>query len=250
MPNTQIPPTEAVPTTLCLYFSTVDQQFNGYTVNNGSLVCGNSLPDFIGWNAWLSEAWARSQGGLRAEFGGPTAYISDFAAAEDCAGMTVLESPSIDVRSFNAQTLALSFRSGWQAAPLHVSNVQVSYDGGPWTNALVWNADAPSNDPTRKLTNTDEFVTVNLNNPAGAQSARVRFLDGQSGWWAIADISVIGAIGTEGCLGDWNNDCTLNSQDFFDFLTAFFANNADFNNDNVTNSQDFFDFLVAFFAGC
>jgi len=56
------------------------------------------------------------------------------------------------------------------------------------------------------------------------------------------------------CLGpcpcNWNQDAFLNSQDFFDFLTSFFANNADYNTDGFTNSQDFFDFLSCFFIGC
>jgi hypothetical protein len=52
------------------------------------------------------------------------------------------------------------------------------------------------------------------------------------------------------CACDWNASGEVNSQDFFDFLTAFFAGNANFNCDAVTNSQDFFDFLTCFFNGC
>jgi hypothetical protein len=65
---------------------------------------------------------------------------------------------------------------------------------------------------------------------------------------AISGLPVPG--GPPPCQADWNHDGAANSQDFFDFLAAFFALNADFNDDGVTDSQDFFDFLASFFAGC
>jgi hypothetical protein len=60
------------------------------------------------------------------------------------------------------------------------------------------------------------------------------------------------SISAATCRGDVNNDGVLNSQDFFDFLTAFFSGEklADFNDDGSINSQDFFDFLASFFSGC
>jgi hypothetical protein len=51
---------------------------------------------------------------------------------------------------------------------------------------------------------------------------------------------------------DFNTDGLINSQDFFNYLEAFFALQpvADINHDTFINSQDFFDFLTAFFSGC
>ncbi len=54
------------------------------------------------------------------------------------------------------------------------------------------------------------------------------------------------------CAADFDSDGGITSQDFFDFLAAFFAGvpAADFNDDGSVNSQDFFDFLGAFFSAC
>ncbi len=52
------------------------------------------------------------------------------------------------------------------------------------------------------------------------------------------------------CPADWDTSGLVNSADFFEFLAAFFRNDADFNNDNITDSQDLFDYLGAFFGPC
>lgn len=72
--------------------------------------------------------------------------------------------------------------------------------------------------------------------------------DGRLGAGRIAAASVV----TNDCRADFNDDGEINSQDFFDYLGAFFANEpgADFNADQAVNSQDFFDFLSAFMVGC
>ncbi|MGE3107636.1 MAG: serine protease [Phycisphaerales bacterium] len=52
---------------------------------------------------------------------------------------------------------------------------------------------------------------------------------------------------------DWNNDGIITSQDFFDFLVAFFAGTGDFNGNGAVTSQDLFDFFACFFLppfGC
>lgn len=60
------------------------------------------------------------------------------------------------------------------------------------------------------------------------------------------------AVLTLACRGDFNHDGLLSSQDFFDFISAFFDLDtaADFNDDGFVNSQDFFDFIAELFAGC
>ncbi len=57
------------------------------------------------------------------------------------------------------------------------------------------------------------------------------------------------------CPCDFDDSGSVNSQDFFDYVSCFFTgcSRADFNRFGGVNSQDFFDFLACFFdppAGC
>ena len=50
-------------------------------------------------------------------------------------------------------------------------------------------------------------------------------------------------------MGDWNGDGNVVTQDIFEFLSSWFADDGDANNDGVANVQDVFDFVNGWFAG-
>lgn len=88
---------------------------------------------------------------------------------------------------------------------------------------------------------------VRFASPTGLSSIRVL-----NGRFAFNDGIGFDHLCYMNCNVDLNADTVVNSQDFFDFLSSFFALEpaADFNRDSFINSQDFFDFLTSFFIGC
>ncbi len=104
----------------------------------------------------------------------------------------------------------------------------------------------------------DEFTILNaVGGVSGAFGPGVTSTAGSTTYhWDVivsaADVTLRLASIDAPCRADFNADGLVNSQDFFDFLTPFFAAApaADFNADGAVNSQDFFDFLTAFFSGC
>ena len=103
-------------------------------------------------------------------------------------------------------------------------------------------------DPENYLWN-DRYAAVEAGSPNPGPGGKSEF--GTQGLENIYEVDTVRVVGG-GCPADWNNSGAVDSQDFFDFLNAFFEAlpSADFNADAVVNSQDFFDFLTAFFEGC
>lgn len=97
-----------------------------------------------------------------------------------------------------------------------------------------------------------EFAVASVLTPTAQM--RLRFIASDFGVDSIVEAGVDDLVVTgytcPACPIDWNNNGFWDSADFFDFLTAFFADNADFNHSGTTDSQDFFDFVAAFLTGC
>ncbi len=249
----QTAPTEQPPTTLCIYYSTVAQQLSGYVATNtiDTATCGGQ-PDFQGWGAWLTDAWARAGGGARSGFSSRTAYVSDFGQL-GCPGTATLTSPDFDVRVINPGTLTLSFRSGWLNEVGHSSKTEVSFNAGAtWTTVLDWTS-------ANKPSNPDEVVTVQLNNAAGAQTVRVRFVDSSveagAGYWAINEIAFAGQIGTDVCEADYNFDGNVDPDDLSDAIACFFDPTCelDFDGNSVEDPDDLSTYISVYFSsggGC
>jgi hypothetical protein len=135
------------------------------------------------------------------------------------------------------------------------------YENGPW-GGIVFHLDGIRNGEVissatytiSDLGGRDRVATSSLSISGGVYDSAKIYATWGKDYSAprliIDDLTTLPA--DTSCPADFNEDDVVNSQDFFDFLTAFFASSpdADFNADKVVNSQDFFDFLTAFFDGC
>ena len=188
----------------------------GWTVDNS--LQGDPIDDNVGnfeWEAWSFSTKEFSAYSSNSQLLGFAKSTGNYAIADsDAAGgavtlNTVLQTPTINIAGVGAGALKLQFDSAWQSSGAQNAVITVDYGGGE-TEVLNWKSDEL--DPGFHETNINETVSLSLNNPAGATTAKVRFkyLDASNEWfWAIDNIK----IGTGGN-ADFDNDGDADGNDF------------------------------------
>jgi len=168
-------------------------------------LANDGVTEWAGWS-FVSKAWwvqvAGDQDRSQFEKGSAIVAVVDPDEWDDldhAEGLynAFMSTPVIDVSGLEAGTLRLKFDSSWRQEDTQTANVTVSYDGGAPIEVLCWESEL--GDPAFfKLDATNETVTVELNNPAGATEMVITFgmLDaGNDWWWAIDNVEVISIAG-------------------------------------------------------
>ncbi|MGE3108596.1 MAG: M14 family zinc carboxypeptidase [Phycisphaerales bacterium] len=193
--------------------------------------------------------------GMNCFFTGQGTAGGGVGQADVDGGLTTLISPEIDLAGRTSPRVSYwRWYSNTQGAAPNADTFRIDIsndDGGTWTNLETV---GPSGPEAGGGWFFREFDVSSVITPTS--SVRVRFVAEDAGAGSVVEAAVDDFAVTAtadcptGCPADVNGDMMVNSQDFFDFLGAFFADDADFNHDGMTNSQDFFDFITAFFTPC
>ncbi len=155
---------------------------------HGPTAGGDDVVEFDGWTFLDPVSWNATAGQDRNQFTKGTGVIAvgdsdEYDDKADAKFNASLSTPSIDISGAEANQLLLVYDSSWRQEPQQ-GKVLVSYDGAAPVVLLELTPDTP--------TAYDETVELELNNPAGAQSAVITW-DHQghnNWWWAIDNITV------------------------------------------------------------
>jgi len=183
----------------------------------------------VGWLNWREAGLPAGSAGVRVH----PSFLSGYVWGENVGWISMGDGTPTTGRSY-ANLTGLDFGVNRETASGELS-------GLAWGENIGWINFSMGSLPTSQRPRLDRVAR------------RFRgFAYGENiGWINLDDATHYVAVEGE-CRADWNLDGEANSQDFFDFLAAFFSFEpaADLNDNTFINSQDFFDFLAAFFQGC
>ena len=171
----------------------------GWSIDDSGMPAGG-MTEWRGWSftspAWWSQA-AADQGRSQFTKGTGVIAVADPDEWDDkthASGTynSFLRTSSISLAGANAGSARLRFDSSWMPEGVQTATVTASYNGGPATEVLRWESEG-GNQSFYKSANTNETVTIPLNNPAGAANVTLSFgmtNAGNNWWWAIDNLVV------------------------------------------------------------
>jgi len=164
-------------------------------------LANDGVTEWAGWSFVSKSWWAQVAGDQdRSLFDNGKAVVAvvdpdEWDDADHVAGLynALLSTPVIDISGVDADTLRLTFDSSWRQEDTQTVSITIQYDNGVPIEILRWESEL--GDPAfLKPDATNETVSVELNNPEGAQEMVITFgmLDaGDDWWWAIDNVEVI-----------------------------------------------------------
>jgi hypothetical protein len=176
----------------------------GWNVDNSGGVPGIGDPavgvdEWEGWSFATPEFWTFADTQDRQTFtkGTGVVAIADPDEWDDLGNPEALGTynsrlvtPAINIASVPAGRLAMEFDSSWRDEDTQTAIVEVDYGSG-YVQVLRWESNNAS--PFFHNDAANESITLKLNNPAGATTARIRFglvNATDDWWWAVDNIRV------------------------------------------------------------
>ncbi|MHC4436096.1 MAG: LamG domain-containing protein [Planctomycetota bacterium] len=164
----------------------------------------DGVTDWAGWSFADKDWWVQVAGDQERsafELGTGVVAIADPDEWDDLPHAdgtfnSFLDTTAIDISGVDVGTIELKFDSSWRPYDEQTAEIAVSFDGGAWVQVMLW--ESSSGSPNYHDHTTSETVTVNIDNPAGAQSMVVSFglfNAGNDWWWALDNVEVTGASG-------------------------------------------------------
>jgi hypothetical protein len=171
----------------------------GWSIDDSGMPVGG-VTEWKGWSfadpAWWSNV-AGDQGRSQFTKGTGVIAVADPDEWDDLphdAGTynSFLKTPAISLAGVGAGSARLRFDSSWMPEVLQTATVTASYNGGAATEVLRWESEG-GNQNFFKAANTNETVTVSLNNPGGAANVTLSFgmtNAGNNWFWAVDNLVV------------------------------------------------------------